>query len=410
MAKTLVYQLYPLAWPDGLKGMTKHLSRVAELGADYVWLSPIYDSPLEDGGYDVADYKSINKRFKKGCSFREFVDRAHSIGLGVVMDLPINHTSTRHRWFDAHPEYYCWSKVNHPGWRNLFNDDSAWQYLESDDLYYLHLFHHTQADLNWFPAGKLNFHLVYEFQDIVDFWIRQGVDGFRIDFPQGINKDFEKMTLDLDDLLYGHKAVEVINAIFDGREDLFLMMECFDPTMGDIVNYYTENTSVNFVSNVLTKEEIARGELEFLGLIERQAKNPRYMLELESHDSPRFPSRGATPEDMIWSMFNSAAEGICLYQGQELGLENPTKSNLPDKKLLALDAQTSMRYIKGENIDALRPLSRANARIPIPLDEYSRQEQDPSSYLHLTKRWIQRWREDKIPRIYPSGTAHLVSD
>ena len=118
------------------------------------------------------------------------------------------------------------------------------------------------------------------------------------------------------------------------------------------------------------------------------------MLELESHDSPRFPSRGdITPEGMIWSMFNSDAEGICLYQGQELGLNNPTKEQLPDARLLELDAQTAMRYIKGESLDALRPLSRANARVHLPMKEYAKQEQNPSSYLNLTKDWIHRWRD-----------------
>ena len=416
MAKTLVYQLYPLSWRGGLKEMGQHLSRIAALGVDYIWLSPIYTSPREDGGYDVANYKAVDYRFKrsKGYGFHQFIEQAHKLGLGVLMDLPINHTSTRHRWFDTHPEYYCWSKNDRSGWRNLFNGGSAWQYLESDKRHYLHLFHPSQADLNWFPRDHINQALVWEFRDIVSHWLKRGVDGFRLDFPQGINKDFAKETLEIKDLLSGIKSIEVINAIFKENEDIFLIMECFDPTFGKIVQEYTDHTQIDFVMNVMLKDQIAAGDAKFLGLIDQHTRNPHFMLELESHDSPRFPSRGdITPEGMIWSMFNSDAEGICLYQGQELGLNNPTKEQLPDARLLELDAQTAMRYIKGESLDVLRPLSRANARVHLPMKEYAKQEQNPSSYLNLTKDWIHRWRDKspsrtktvQPPSSYESGEA-----
>lgn len=397
MANTLVYQLYPLSWQTGFGGMSQHLRRIAALGVDYIWLSPIFRSPLEDGGYDVSNYLEINSRFARTHDpfrmFETFVDRAHQLGIGVLLDLPINHTSIRHRWFDIHPEYYCWSTHDRPDWHNLFNQGPAWKYLEDNKRYYLHLFHETMPDLNWFPGGELNAPLVDKFQEIVDFWVENyQIDGFRLDFPQGINKDFMSDTLELEQLFFGDKAVDVISAIFEGREDLFLLMECFDPTYGELISYYADNTPVDFVMNVMTKDQISQGESEFLNLVKQQAHDPHFMLELESHDSPRFPSRGVNPEDMIWYLLNSGAEGVCLYQGQELGLYNPTKSQLPDEQLLKLDAQTAMRYIKGENLDDLRPISRANARIRLPLDEYARQEQNPSSYLNLTLEWIDRWR------------------
>lgn len=398
MAKTLVYQLYPLSWETGFEGMIKHLSRVARLGADYVWLSPVYDSPFEDGGYDVSNYKRIHRRFERKCCFHEFVEKAHNLGLGVIMDLPLNHTSTRHRWFSTHPEYYCWSRRDYPKWHNLFDNGSAWCYQESEQKYYLHLFHSSQADLNWFPESKpsatpsINQRLVQEFRAIIEYWLRRGIDGFRLDFPQGLNKDFSSDSLNLEDLLFGNRAIEVINAIFKDHEDIMLMMECFDPTMGELVEYYAKNTSINFVCNVMLKDEIRNGESNLLHLIDSEACHPNFMLELESHDSPRFPSRGVEPKDMVLDIFGSSAEGVCLYQGQELGLKNPSKEKLPDDKLLELDVQTAMRYIKGEDIDHLRPLSRANTRVRLPLKEYTHQEQDPDSCLNYTKCWIQRWR------------------
>lgn len=116
------------------------------------------------------------------------------------------------------------------------------------------------------------------------------------------------------------------------------------------------------------------------------------MLDLESHDSIRFPSRGFEPKESLFKLFNSGAEGICLYQGQELGLCNPTKDELPDKLMLELDAQTEMRYLAGGDLDELRKTSRANARVPIPLGEYVRQEADEHSVLHYTRYLIDEWR------------------
>ena len=395
MAKTLVYQLYPRSWKYGLKGMTEHLQRIATLDVDYVWLSPIYPSPGCDGGYDVSDYCAIDPRYGTMQDFDRFVETAHNMGIGVLMDLVINHTSIKHKWFGQHPEYYCWSSHDHPGWHNLFDNGPAWRYVEKYDEFYLHLFHSSQADLNWFPDGNLNHDLVQEFRGIVDFWVDgHYVDGFRLDAIQSINKDFTREFLELPDILHGKQAIDVINAIFPAKKhkNPFLMAECLDPTMGDIVDFYTDSMNIDFVVNILLKEE-ASDLLEFVDSIQYLAENPQYMLELESHDSPRFPSRGIPPEDAIWYMFNSSSKGICLYQGQELGLTNPSKEQLPDQTMLELDVQTAMRYIKGEDLDYLRPMSRANARIPIPLDEYKKQDQDPSSYLNLTKNWIARWRD-----------------
>ena len=402
MAKTLVYQLYPRSW-QGLAEMEDFLYQIAKLGIDYVWLSPIYPSPMNDGGYDISNYKDIDRRYGRFYDFDHFVETAHELGIGVLMDLVLNHTSTSHKWFSHHPERYCWSKTNRPGWHNLFNGGSAWEYCEEREEYYLHLFHQTQADLNWFPDGRLNIKLVEKFQDIVDFWsIRHAVDGFRLDVPQAINKDFSSDTLTFEDLLSGFQGPDVVSAVFD-ISDAFLIIECFDPTFGQIVDHYAQKTGADFVLNVCLKDEIANGELKFLGLIDRQSQDPHFMLDLESHDAPRFPSRKIvvqdnnhpeeiTPADAIWYLFNSGAEGICLYQGQELGLKNPTKRELPDRMMFDLDAQAAMRYIKGESASSLRPLSRANARVPLPLEEYERQEQNPSSYLNLTKNWIERWR------------------
>ena len=362
MAKTLVYQLYPIAWEQYGKGkkalvrMTKHLKRIKALGADYVWLSLIYPSPRCDHGRDICDYKMLDPRFGDYADLARFISTAHDLGLKVVFDLVLNHTSTEHPWFKSHPEYYCWSDTDKEGWHNLFNGGPAWQSTH-DGRYYLHLFTKGQADLNWFPSGgrNINMALVHEFREIIDFWQDiYHVDGFGLDFLQAINKDLTLDTLDLTDLLFSDgKDIDVINALFEDRSNTFLIMECLDPTEGDLIeHYYWETKQIDYVLDASFKGEIRKSQEEF----ERLCEHPVFMVGLESYNSARFLARyDLMPEDMIWRVFNSRAKAVCMYQGQELCLRTDTCE-------------------------------------PIPLDEYEKQEKNPSSYLNLTKAWIKKWK------------------
>ena len=394
MAKTLVYHLYPLSW-GSIQAMTDFIPRIKALGADYIWLSPIYPSPRFDHGYDVTDYEAVDCRLGTLQDVDEFVRVAHSHGIKVLMDLVINHTSTQHPWFHEKPWYYYHANVSRQGWHNLFDDGLAWGYDEKEGDYYLHLFHEAQADLAWFDEdGDLNEFLANEFRRIVYFWLSHGVDGFRLDVPQAVNKNVYGKAPSIDDLIYGDRAIKVLNAIFSGLEEpVFLAMELIDPTYGRLARTYAQNTPVDVCIDMSLKNAASDPEL-MLGYMQELADNGASALELESHDSPRFPSvSGMSPEDMIWEMFRTDFQYICLYQGQELGLKNPTPEELPDEQLLNLDAQTAMRHACGVSIDELRPYSRANARVPIPLKEYSRQEAFPDSYLNLTKKWVKRWKE-----------------
>lgn len=382
MAKTLVYQLFSPAWKTGLKGMAEHLSRVAALSVDYVLLSPIYDSPFLDDGYDVANYKQVHRSFDRQYRFNEFIEKAHSYGLGVLMDLPISQTSISHRWFDTHPEYYYWSEQDHRGWFNLYDQGAAWHYLESEEKYYLSLSNPAQADLRWYTIQEIgptaednlqiNWPLVYEFRSIIEYWLRRGVDGFRLVFPQGINKDFTSEEQKLNDILFGDKAALVIDAIFRMYDNAFLILECYDPTMGELVEHYAKHTPAEFVYNASLKGEISRGEGHLLRLIDAEAKDSRFMLQLESHNSPRFPSVGIGPKDAILDMFGSTAEGVCLYQGQELGLSSSSKEKLHRK-------------------------------------EYEQQEQNPDSCLNYTKNWIQNWRASE-PSVHTEPPQIILED
>ena len=392
MAKVLVYQMWPLAWDGGLTEMTEHLTRIKDLGATHVWISPLYQSPMFDHGYDVSDYYKIDRRFGTLRQFDNFVKLAHRLGLKVLMDMVLNHTSIAHKWFDEHPEYYCWSEKP-LDWESLFGG-SAWEYYKKEGKYYCHLFHETQVDLDWFRDGNINGDLVQEFRNIVRFWMDgHDVDGFRLDVPQSINKDFSSNELKLQDLLFGDKAISVINAVFSGHQRKpFLMMECLDPTFGQIVGKYVNNTSVNYCLNIMLKEEMDKGFSQFIDAFYNQCRVPGYMLDLESHDSPRFTSRsGMLGRQVAHIMFTSKADAICIYQGQELGLKNPKDLTIDEIK--ALDIQSALQLKMGASEDEVRSRSRANARTPIPIGEYDMQMQDRNSSLNWFKFYIQAWKK-----------------
>lgn len=417
MAKTLVYEMSPRTW-NGIKEMKEHLFRIVKLGVDYVWLTPMYPSPGFDYGYDVSNYKAIDSRFGTMDEFDDFVSTAHSLGIGVLMDLVLNHTSITHPWFKEKPSYYCWSDKDRTEWHNLFDDGSAWEKYRSDDPteedergYYLHLFSKEQADLNWFHGDEINPELVEEFQDIVWFWLNfHDIDGFRLDAPQCLNKDLDEESMDINELLSMDGGMEcIVNAIFGDPhmttwttwddKPPFIIAEYFDPTPVNILSKCAEATpQIDYFMNPLIKDAITEknGYKTLDYCIRTSVMESKFMLNLESHDTPRFPSLSGLPSyHIIDLMFESGAEGICLYQGQELGLTNPVWIQMTDEDMLELDAMTAMLYKKGEDLHELRKFSRANARVHLPLTEYPRQEGIAGSVLEHTKAKIRAWKSIK---------------
>jgi glycosidase len=394
MAKILVYQMWPISWEHGLTDMTKHLDRVKDLGFTHVWVSPLYPSPRADHGYDISDYRAIDPRIGTMRQFDEFVKRAHELDLKVLMDMVLNHTSTEHKWFKTHPEYYIWKKEPVDNWVSLFGG-SAWELDEERGEYYCHLFDKAQADLNWFPNenSAINEDLVYEFRQIVKFWMENhGVDGFRLDVPQSINKDFAN-AMSLEKMLTGEQAMTVIKRVFDKLpKKPFLMMECLDPTFGAIVEQYVAKTPVDYCLNIMLKEERDKSSNDFNSAFNKSVAGPALMLDLESHDSPRFTSRsGMTGKEIARLMFTSKAKAICIYQGQELGLKNPR--DLTRDRMIALDAQSKIKLESGVPEEEVRKTSRANARVPLPLEEYDMQNRNKESTLNVYKDYISSWKK-----------------
>lgn len=200
--EAIVYQIYPRSFNDttgsgtgDLPGITAKLDYLTDLGVDVVWVSPVYDSPMNDNGYDIRDYRAIDDRFGTMADFDEMLTEMHERGLRLVMDLVVNHTSSEHEWFrrsrrsrdNPYRDYYHWRPPAEDGgaptnWRSCFGG-SAWTLDETTGEYYLHLFDDTQPDLNWSnPAVRA------EVYDLMRFWLDKGVDGFRMDVIPFISK------------------------------------------------------------------------------------------------------------------------------------------------------------------------------------------------------------------------------
>lgn len=395
--KILVYQLYPYSW-GSIRMMTLFLPRIAALGADYVCLCPIFKSPWENGGYDVADYYTIEPKLGTMGDIDEFIESAHAMGLKVILDLPIDSTSVEHNWFLTESHRYITRNDRMPSFTrlNFLSDSLAWQ-KGSGNNFYLALNHPKQASLNWFNGGILNRGLVECFRKIMGFWISHRVDGFRLEFAQLINGISEKEPK-LDELLCGRQAVTVINELSNnlGVKAPFLVMDCLDNDPdGKVCNFYSRETDIEFITNRMLRSTAIANTKTTTGIkrkITTLSKNSRFMLNLESHDVPRFTSRsGLDPLMILQTIFSSPAQAICLYQGQELGLKNP--ENLSIQEILKLDSRKEISHEKHRiSNETLKRESCANARVPLPLSEYAKQESNIDSILSHTIAFIQKWK------------------
>ena len=200
-ADTVVYQIYPRSYMDSngdgigdLRGIISKLDYIASLGVNTIWLSPVYQSPDEDNGYDISDYKTIQPHFGTMEDFEELVREARARGIDIIMDLVINHTSDEHEWFrralageEKYKNYYIISKGKNGkkpnNWGNFFAE-CPWTEFSENGEYYLHLFSKKQPDLNWHNPD-----VMAEIQDIMHFWLGKGVKGFRCDVINVIYKN-----------------------------------------------------------------------------------------------------------------------------------------------------------------------------------------------------------------------------
>jgi alpha-glucosidase len=348
----VVYQIYPRSFADGngdgigdLEGLRAHLDHVADLGADAIWTSPIYPSPMADNGYDVSDYCDIDPVFGDLATFDQLLSEAHARGLRLILDWVPNHTSDRHPWFvdsrssssSSRRDWYYWrdaTPTSPPNnWQSTFGG-SAWTWDEATGQSYLHLFLPQQPDLNW-----NNPHVREAMHATLRFWLDRGVDGFRMDVVHLIGKDPA-----LPSLPPGHENDMIVTTNDDPRAHEYLrsIRLLLDSYPGDrmavgevnlrdtrqIAGFYGANDELHLVFNFLTLDcgWDAAAWASFIRTIETVLPADAWPTwVLSNHDVKRLRTRlgGSLPRARALAVLLLTLRGTpFVYAGDELGLED----------------------------------------------------------------------------------------
>lgn len=421
---SVVYQVYPKSFQDSnndgigdLAGITERLDYIKTLGADVIWLNPIYQSPNKDNGYDISDYKAINPDYGTMEDFEKLLFKTHEKNMKLLMDLVVNHTSDQHEWFqkskssqdNRYADYYIWRNpvegCEPNNWRSTFGG-SAWTYVPERGQYYLHLFSPEQPDLNW-ENPKVR----QEVFEIERFWLDKGVDGFRMDVinfiskPQGLPDIPGVATLGatMSCITDGPRLNEFLKQMNEevlSHYDVMTVGEMPGVTPEDAIEYTgPENHELNMVfqfehvslspnPNLLldkwNDEPVKLSELKvalnkWQKALDGKGWNSLYW---NNHDQPRAVSRFGN-DDPIYRVRAAKMLGTTLhmmqgtpyiYQGEELGMTNAHHTKLDQYEDLdsvnayhelveqnrVIDGQTMLKYLAN--------LSRDNARTPMQWD------------------------------------------
>jgi len=409
--KSVVYQIYPKSFNDttgdgkgDLNGIIEKLDYIKYLGVDYIWLTPIYESPMNDNGYDISDYFKINEEFGTLDDFKKLIYEAHRRDLKVMLDIVINHTSTEHHWFkeaihskdNPYRDFYFFkSSADGPptNWQSKFGGN-AWEYDEKSDEYYLHLFDVTQADLNW-DNEKVR-QALYE---MVNYWIQFGVDGFRFDVINLISKDEFKNSEAIGKEFYTdgprvHQYLHELNRHTFGNRNMMTVGEMSSTTIDNCIKYTRpERQELNSVFNFHhLKVDYKDGEkwtnekYDFLKL-------KKILMEWQvgihngggwnaifwcNHDQPRVVSRFGDDTNELNRQASAKMLAIALhmlqgtpyiYQGEEIGMTDPHYTSI--QKYRDVESLNAYTHLKEEGIPEeeiltiLSQKSRDNSRTPI---------------------------------------------
>jgi alpha-glucosidase len=349
----VIYQVYVRSFQDSdgnglgdLKGVTRRLDHLRWLGADGVWLSPIHPSPMADGGYDVADYTTVDPAFGSDADLDELIDQAHARGLKVLLDVVPCHTSIEHPWFREHPERYVWAPAGTPAggtpnnWAASFGGP-AWSADPAGRGTYLHSFYPEQPDLDWHRDD-----VRAAFTDILQGWRARGVDGFRLDALQRLGKDAalrddppacappafplppEQAALDM---RHSGDAPSVDAALAALRraagDDALLVGEVYLPAPR--LGRYLEHLNAVFSFDLL----FCAFDAEALAQVIRAATATGAMAwTLGNHDVSRPVTRlGEDAARALWLLTLALPGIVSIYQGDELGLpDGPGGPDGPD--------------------------------------------------------------------------------
>lgn len=419
--EAVIYQIYPRSFMDSngdgigdLRGIISRLDYLKYLGIDVIWLSPVYQSPNDDNGYDISDYQDIMDEFGTMADFDELLAAAHERGIKIVMDLVVNHTSDEHRWFvesrkskdNPYRDYYIWregkdAQTPPNNWGSCFGGP-AWQYDGETGMYYLHLFSKKQPDLNW-----NNPKVREEVFDMMTWWCDKGIDGFRMDVISMISKTEEMPDGEVHGL-YGsfepycvhgpnvHKYLREMNEKVLSKYDIMTVGETAGVTTEQAKQYAGEDArELNMVfqfEHVEGDGKYGKWTDEKMPLIKLKKILSRWQTELygkawnslfwDNHDQPRAVSRFGDDRPQYREM-SAKMLATCLhmmqgtpyiYQGEELGMTNyPFKSPEEFRDIESINAYREWCEegpIPHETFwSCITFKSRDNARTPVQWDD-----------------------------------------
>lgn len=460
----VIYQVYPRSFQDtngdgigDLAGITQRLEHIASLGVHAVWISPFMKSPMADYGYDVEDYRAVDPMFGSLRDFDNLLDKAHRLGLKLLVDLVPCHTSDRHSWFqearhskdNARADWYVFADPKEDGtppnnWLSVFGG-VAWTFEPRRSQYYLHNFLPSQPHLNWHNPAVRDAVLAE-----AQFWLERGVDGFRIDaidfalhdaelrdnpprprtgsevggmeggtpFSRQIHR-YQKNHPDLPDVVL--RPLQALARRYDG----FLLGEMSGDQSAERLALYTDGggLDVAYTFELLRTEADPVTVSRVIREVERHIAGGWPCYAVSNHDIKRAVSRfgpndqAAHWQPLITAILCSLRGAICLYQGEELGL---TEADLAFEDLRDPYGIAFFPTYKGR--DGCRTPMPWNDRhaagftsgrpwLPVPLDHrplaVERQEADPASVLNRTRRFL-HWRRQQPALL--TGSIQVLED
>ena len=420
--ESVVYQIYPKSFKDSngdgvgdIRGIIQKLDYLKELGVNVLWISPMLESPQDDNGYDISDYRRIYKEYGTMEDYEELLSEAHKRDIRILMDLVVNHTSDEHNWFvesrkskdNPYRDYYIWKDpVNGKepnNWGGAFGG-SAWEYDAQTQMYYLHLFSKKQPDLNW-----ENEKVRQEVYDMMTFWCEKGIDGFRMDVISMISKDQAFPDGKMNNSLYGdfgpycvhgpriHEFLQEMNREVLSRYDIMTVGETSGVTIEEAQKYageagkelnmvfqfeHVDNGSGDYGKWTTEKydfKEFKRIMIKWQEELQGKAWNSLF---LGNHDQPRSVSRFGndnpayreTSAKMLATCLHMMQGTPYVYQGEELGMTNVYFDKLEDYR----DIESINFFTELTEAGLMTPeymmkclmlRSRDNARTPMQWDD-----------------------------------------
>ncbi|MED1864064.1 alpha,alpha-phosphotrehalase [Fictibacillus nanhaiensis] len=413
--RSVVYQIYPKSFNDttgngtgDIDGIIEKLDYLKDLGVDVLWLTPIYDSPQRDNGYDIRDYYKIFEDYGTMEDFDRLLQEAHQRDLKIIMDIVVNHTSTEHEWFqqsrsskdNPYRDFYIWKdsvEGEEPSnWISKFGG-SAWKFDEETGQYYLHLFDVTQADLNW-----ENIEVRQRVYEMMNYWFAKGVDGFRLDVINLISKN-QDFPNDDGSIAPGdgrkfytdgprvHEFMQEMNKEVFSKYDVLTVGEMSSTTIDNCVKYTNPDRnelSMTFNFHHL-KVDYPNGEkwsiadFDFLKLkeilstwqVEMHRGGGWNALFWCNHDQPRIVSRYGDDGEyrvqsakMLATTIHMMQGTPYIYQGEEFGMTNPKFTKVDqyrDVESLNMFNLLKENYTEEEVLEILKHKSRDNSRTPV---------------------------------------------